>query len=309
MEQLVETRHLRVFVTLARTGTMRLTARELHLTPSAISHALKAFEESVGQVLFERTTRRLRLTAEGNRLLEKATQILQSLSQMHTASGAATRGTRRLRLGASPTACQYLIPSVIRELKESCPDMSIQISQGSAATIARDLAEGNIDLGLCPATPEHRNLVCVPVASDVLSFVTHPRHPWAQSGRVNRAEIASQRFVLSESRSHTKRLIDDYWQREKIVIQPFIEIGNEEVIKELVRLDLGVGILPAWLALDELDKGLLTALPLGKKPPVREWVVCHRKNYPLHFGESLFVGISRLIAGNHIGWASPVKPV
>lgn len=307
MEHLVETRHLRVFVTLARTGNMRLAARQLHLTPSAISHALKAFEESVGRILFERSTRRLRLTGEGQRLLEQATQILQSLQQMHTGAARADRRTARLRIGASPTACQYLIPAVIRELKESCPDMSIQITQGSAATIAQDLNEGRIDLGLCPITPEHRGLTCIPVATDALSFITHPLHPWAQAKKVNRAEIATQRFVLAESRSHTKRLIDDYWQRERISIQPFIEIGNEEVIKELVRLDIGVGIFPAWLAVDELDKGLLAALPLGKKPPVREWVVCHRNNYPLSFGEALFVGISRLIAGNRIGWSSPAR--
>ncbi|GEP43231.1 LysR family transcriptional regulator [Brevifollis gellanilyticus] len=307
METLVETRHLRVFVTLARTGNMKLAARELNLTPSAISHALKAFEESLGKVLFERTTRRMLLTDEGTRLLAQAQEILQSLQQMQTGSTGADRRAARLRIGASPTACQYLIPAVIRELKESCPQMSIQITQGSAASIAQDLAEGRIDLGLCPRTPDHRNLTCIPVASDVLSFITHPQHPWARAQKVNRAEIAAQRFILTESRSHTKRLIDDYWSREKIVIQPFIEIGNEEVIKELVRLDMGVGIIPAWLAAEELDKGLLTSLPLGRKPPVREWVVCHRNNYPCNFGETLFVGISRLIAGNRIGWSGVIK--
>lgn len=307
MDPLVETRHLRVFATLASTGSMQATARQLHLTPSAISHALKAFEDSLGTVLFERTSRRLRLTGEGTRLLAQANQILQSLREMGRQGSGADRRMARLRLGASPTACQYLIPAVIRELKESCPEMSIQITQGSAAEIAQALVEGRIDLGLCPCTPEHRSLTCIPVASDALSFITHPLHPWARAGKVNRAEIASQRFVLTESRSYTKRLIDDYWSRERITIQPFIEIGNEEVIKELVRLDIGVGIFPAWLAAEELDKGLLAALPLGRKPPVREWVVCHRNNYPCNFGETLFVGISRLIAGNRIGWSSSAK--
>jgi LysR family transcriptional regulator, low CO2-responsive transcriptional regulator len=307
MEPLIETRHLRVFVTLASSGSMQAAARQLHLTPSAISHSLKSFEDSLGVVLFERTSRSLRLTRDGARLLEQATQILHSLRQMGTEGGAQERRSVRLRIGASPTACQYLIPAVIREMKESCPDMTLQITQGSAAAIAQGVSEGRIDLGLCPCTPDHRSLTCIPVASDALSFITHPLHPWAQAGRVNRSEIEAQRFVLAESRSFTKRLIDDYWRREKITIQPFIEIGNEEVIKELVRLDIGVGIFPAWLAADELDKGLLTALPLGKKPPVREWVVCHRPSYPCNFGETLFIGISRLIANHRIGWSAPQK--
>lgn len=304
MDDLVESRHLRVFVTVARTGNMRRAAKELHLTPSAVSHALKAFEESIGCLLFERTTRRLMLTPEGTRYLPEAAQLLEGLQQLHgSARRSPDRKASRLRIGASPTACQYLVPAVIREFKESCPDVFIQITQGSAAMIAQEVTEGRIDLGLCPRTPEHRGLACLPIASDALAFIMHPLHPWAQAGRVNRSEIASQRFVLAESRSFTKRLIDDYWRREKVNIQPFIEIGNEEVIKELVRLDIGVGIFPAWLAADELGKGLLTTLPLGRRPPVREWVLCHRTQHPLSFGETLFAGISRLVAANRIGWS------
>ncbi len=303
MEDLVESRHLKMFVTVARTGNMRAAARQLHLTPSAVSHALKAFEESVGSPLFERTSRRLMLTSEGARFLPQATQLLEGLQQMHISArrGAAAPAVR-LRSGASPTACQYLLPAVIREFKESCPDVSIQITQASAASIAQELTEGRIDLGLCPRTPEHRTLTCISAATDALSFILHPLHPWARAGRVNRAEISSQKFVLAESRSFTKRLIDDFCRRERMTIQPFIEIGSEEVIKELVRLHIGVGIVPTWLAADELGKGLLAALPLGKKPPRREWVVCHRNNYPLNFSETLFVGISRLVASNRIGW-------
>lgn len=303
MEDLVESRHLRMFVTVARTGSLRAAARQLHLTPSAVSHALKAFEESVGCSLFERTSRRLMLTAEGTRFLPQAVQLLEGLQQMHVSArrGAAAPAVR-LRIGASPTACQYLLPAVIREFKESCPDVSIQISQSPAVSIAQDLAEGRIDLGLCPRAPEHRPLTCHSAASDTLSFILHPMHPWARAGRVNRAEIPNQKFVLAESRSFTKRLIDDFCRRERMTIQPFIEIGNEEVIKELVRLDIGVGIFPAWLAAEEVDKGLLAALPLGKKPPRRDWIVCHRNNYPLNFSETLFIGISRLVAANRIGW-------
>jgi LysR family transcriptional regulator, low CO2-responsive transcriptional regulator len=307
MEQLIETRHLRVFVTLASTGSMQTAARLLHLTPSAISHSLKAFEDSLGKTLFERSRNRLRLTSEGTLLLEQATQVLHSLRQMQTGISGTDRKIARLRIGASPTACQYLIPAVIREIKESCPDLSLQITQGSAATLAQALAEGSIDLGLCPSTPDHRHLTCIPVASDALSFITNPLHPWAMARKVNRSEVSTQRFILAENRSYTRHLIDEYCRREKLTIQPFIEIGSEEVIKELVRLDIGVGILPAWLAADELDKGLLAALPLGRRPPVREWVVCHRLNHACNFAETLFIGISRLIAGNRIGWSSPVK--
>ncbi len=302
MKDLVESRHLRVFVSVARAGNMRRAARELHLTPSAVSHALKVFEESLGCALFERTTRSLTLSREGARFLPEAQQLLEGLENL-PALARQGRDWRqgRLRIGASPTACQYLVPAVIREFKESCPDVSIQITQAAASVVAQDLAEGRIDLGLSPRTPEHRGLHCVDVGTDELAFIVNPMHAWARAGKVNRATIPNQRFVLAESRSLTKRLIDDYLRREGFAIHPFIEIGNEEVIKELVRLDIGVGIFPRWIAADELDKGLLVALPLGKNAPIREWVVAHRPNRALSFGETLFVGISRLVGANRVG--------
>ncbi|MFH1499269.1 MAG: LysR family transcriptional regulator [Verrucomicrobiota bacterium] len=302
MDDLIESRQLRVFVSVARSGNMRQAARQLHLTPSAVSHALKSFEESLGMRLFERTTRSVTLSREGAAFLPEAERVLEAVATLGNRGGPRTDWRRgRLRLGASPTACQYLVPAVIREFKESFPEVTIQIEQGPAAGIAQDVAAGRIDLGLSPRTPEHRGLTFVDIARDELSFIVNPMHPWARAGRVNRAEIERQRYVLAESRSFTKRLIDEHMRLEGLAIQPFIEIGNEEVIKELVRLDIGVGIFPAWIASEEIARGLLVALPLGRKPPGREWTIFHRPQHRLNFAETLFVGISRLVGGNRIG--------
>lgn len=301
MSALIESRHLQVFVTLVEAGTMREAAKRLCLTPSAVSHALKTFEDSLGCVLFDRTTRTLHLTQEGSRFLPEARRLLDGLENFR---GLVREGgdwrKARLRIGASPTACQYLIPAVIREFKESCPQVSIQITQGSSAQLAQDITEGHIDLALSPRTPEHRNLEMVEIATDEMVYIVHPMHEWAKSGKVNAANISKQRYVLAENRSLTKSLIDQFMRRENLSIDPFIQIGNEEVIKELVRLDIGVGILPRWIASEELDKGLLVALPLGKKPPQRDWVLSYRTNRSLSLLETLFIGICRLVGANRI---------
>lgn len=280
---------------------MRKAAQTLFLTPSAVSHALKAFEGVLGCVLFDRTTRTLELTHDGRCFLPEAKRLLDGLESFHdlVREGGDWRKAR-LKIGASPTACQYLIPAVIREFKESCPQVSIQITQGSSARLADDISECRIDLGLSPRTPEHRNLETVDIAMDEMVYVVHPMHEWAKSGKVNRASIPKQRYVLAENRSLTKSLIDQFMRRENLVIDPFIQIGSEEVIKELVRLDIGVGILPRWIASEELDKGLLVALPLGKKPPRREWVISYRSNRSLSLPETLFIGICRLVGANRI---------
>jgi LysR family transcriptional regulator, low CO2-responsive transcriptional regulator len=300
-QNLPETRHLQVFLTVAETNNMRRASKHLFMTPSAVSHAIKGFEEYLGYNLFDRSTRTMVLTREGSTLLPHAVQALEMLGNIQPYSSGITPREVRMHIGASPTACQFLIPAVIRELKESVPSLSIKITQGSAAHIANEVYEGRIDLGIGPRTPDHRSLSCTTIARDSLAFIVNPMHPWARAGEVNVTTIPSQRFVLAESRSFTKSLIDSYFKKRAIAITPFIEIGNEEVIKELVRLDIGVGIFPRWIASHEIERGLLVALPLGRNPPAREWVVCHRSSRALSFSETLFVGMSRLIASTVIG--------
>src|SRR6266496_128735 len=107
----LDSRQLRAFCALARTGSFTQTARELHLTQSGISHSVKALERDVGCRLLDRLGKKVALTQAGEQLLHHATKILlemESARESLTHLGKWGRG--RLRLGASTTACQHLIP-------------------------------------------------------------------------------------------------------------------------------------------------------------------------------------------------------
>ncbi len=77
---------------------------------------------------------------------------------------------------------------------------------------------------------------------------------------------------------------------------PFIEISNEEVIKRLVELDIGIGILPDWILKDEKEKGSVVSIPIGRKQIKRNWVVSHSENRELSFAETLFIGVASNVA-------------
>ena len=130
MNGLLDSRQLRAFCVLARTGSFTQTARELHLTQSGISHSMKALEAESGCRLLDRLGKKVVLTQAGEQLLQHAGKIL---AEMDVARESLTQlgkwGRGRLRLGGSTTACQHLIPPVLREFKESFPDHS-SISEG-----------------------------------------------------------------------------------------------------------------------------------------------------------------------------------
>src|SRR6188474_230706 len=105
----LDSRQLRAFCVLARTGSFTQTARELHLTQSGISHSMKALESDIGCRLLDRLGKKVVLTQAGEQLLQHTARILQEMQAAREAIAHLGKwGRGRLRLGATPTACQHL---------------------------------------------------------------------------------------------------------------------------------------------------------------------------------------------------------
>src|SRR5215831_651197 len=145
----LDSRQLRAFCVLARTGSFTQTARELHLTQSGISHSVKALERDVACRLFDRLGKKVVLTQAGEQLLHHANKILQEMENAREALAHLGKwGRGRIRLGASTTACQHILPTVLREFKESFPEHNITIEPGDSPGLVASLLRRRIDLAL-----------------------------------------------------------------------------------------------------------------------------------------------------------------
>src|ERR1051325_5471705 len=186
----LDSRQLRTFCALARTGNFTQTARELHLTQSGISHSMKALERDIGCRLLDRLGKKVVLTQAGEQLLHHATKILQEMENAREALAHLGKwGKGRLRLGASLTACQYIVPPVLREFKESFPQCTITIEPGDTAVALDLLRQHRIDLAICLEPHAEPQFDFDLLFTDELKFIVSPLHPWARAGRVERAEI------------------------------------------------------------------------------------------------------------------------
>jgi DNA-binding transcriptional LysR family regulator len=296
-------RQLRAFSVLARTGSFTQTARELHITQSGISHSMKALETEIGCRLLDRLGKKIVLTQAGEQLLKHADKIL---SEMESARESLTQlgkwGRGRLRLGASTTACQHIIPAVLREFKESFPEHAISLEPGDTLELVQALLHQRIDLALSLASTEPQ-LEFQPLFTDELHFIVAALHPWAQAGRVERSEIPRQNYILYNKHSITFRLIESYFRREQMALNTVIEAGSMEATKELVKLGIGVSILAPWIAKKEIEEGSLVALPLGRKKLQRRWGILHWRGKRLTLAEETFLGLCKS-ATLHLG-ASP----
>src|SRR5258706_121940 len=290
----LDTRQLRAFATLARTGSFTIAARQLFLSQSAVSHSMKALEQEVGCRLLDRMGKKVLLTQAGETLLHHTEIILQVMNTARTALEQLGKwGRDRLRIGASTTACQYILPAVLREFKEKYPQSLISIEPGDTVD-ALELLRGNrVDLAIVLEPKNEDQLDFHSLFADELFFLVGASHPWALNRQVVRAEIPKQNYVLYNKGSYTFRIIEQYFREEEMVLNTVIELGSMDAIKELVKLGLGVSIVAPWIAAKELQEKSVAALPLGRRKLKRNWGIIHWRNRRLTMAEETFLGLCK----------------
>lgn len=290
MQDLLDSRQLRTFVSLARTGSFTATAKEVFITQSAVSHSMRALESELGCRLLNRVGKKTTLTLEGEQLLRHAQKIIADMGAARASLDKLGKwGETRLRLGASLSACQHLLPGVLREFKQAHPKCRISLEPGDSPALAEAVREQHIDLALGLAPHREPALDFKSLFTDELMFIVAPQHPWVEAGGVARPEIPRQNFILYSRASQTFRAVESYFRDEDITLNATMELGSIETIKEIVKLGLGISVLATWIAKKELQEGSLVALPLGRRKLKREWGIMHSRGRDLSLVESEFV--------------------
>ena len=239
----MDTRLLKVFSAVAESGSLVIAARKVHLTPSAISHSLKSLETDLGCRLFERVGKRMVLNQAGEQLLS---QIHGPLNALASAAEAIKRlgkwGQTRLRIATSASACQHILPQVIRELKKNDGAIELRIESGDTPRALQLLRENKVDIALAIAAENSSGFEMRPIFRDELMFVFSASHPWADGRTITHDEIRAQQFIIYQRSSVTAAVIDEHFRQLQIV--PSVAM--------------------------EVDK-TLKMRPLGAKPVRRQW--------------------------------------
>ena len=262
---------------------------------------MKALEQDVGCRLLDRLGKKVCLTQAGEQLLQSAEKILNEMTIARSSLLELGKwGRGRLRIGASTTACQHILPAVLREFKESFPQTIITIHPGDAEEAVELLRNNRIDLALVLEPKREEQLDFQLLFTDEMVFLLSPLHAWAQQQHVVQAEIPRQNYILYSKNSYTFRVVEHYFREDEIVLNTFIELGSMEAIKELVKLGLGISIVAPWIAGKELEEKSLVAMPLGRRKLRRTWGIMHWRNKRLTLAEETFIGLCRSVAAKLI---------
>lgn len=299
IRELPDLRQVRAFVALAETRNFTRASEQLFLTQSAVSHSIRSLEQQLEVQLVERSGKRIALTQDGVVFLRRCHAVVHELEMASQEIDALKRwGQGRIRLGATHTLCQYLLPTVLREFRDCFPRCEIHIESGDTSALVSQLEQAKLDLvlGLGSRTPSWAR--CAPVFSDELVFVVSGQHPWASMSEIPLEQIAEESFLIYAKNSETHRQIRTYFDSLGVKLRVTLNLGSMAAIKEMARIGIGVGIVSPWVAREELERGLLVQVPIGKELLRREWGGIIHENKELSMVEETFLGICELTARN-----------
>ena len=244
----MDLRQLEIIRAIADTGSFTGAGEKLHVSQSAISRQILLLEDELGEAVFHRIGRRIRITPAGESLLQLSHRVFQDLQDTVSAISEKQEslgGTMRLVGGM--TVCLYVFPALLAEVRRIHPNLDLKITVGSAERSIAMLRSGAGDLGLLTLPVEASDLVAVPVLEEELLLVTYPTHPFAKKKQVIPSDLNKQAFILFETGSITRRLVEEFFTRERIEAAIVMETENVEIIKAMVRHGLGISIIP-WQA-------------------------------------------------------------
>ncbi len=255
---------LHVFRVVAEKLNFTRAAAALHISQPAVTQHIKQLEEHYGRSLFVRAPGGITLTPAGHALLDHTIQVEElhrDVEQRLQAGQSLVSGS--LKLGASTTIAQYLLPRWLGRFQQAYPRVELSLRMGNTEEVAATLLARRIDLGLIEGPSGRRELKIERFAEDEIVPVVSPDHPLAKKTRVTPAELAATPCVLREPGSGTRQVVDLALKRAGIdsrKLTVVLESDSSETIKGLVETGVGVGFLSRLALRHELARGCLTVL-------------------------------------------------
>jgi DNA-binding transcriptional LysR family regulator len=268
----MDLRQLEMFHAVAERSGFTPAGAHLHVAQSAISRKVKLLEQELGEPLFQRAHKRVYLTPAGEVMLRYTRRIFQNLRHASLEVSRVARLKRgTVRIGTGMTACMYQLPPVLESFQARYPGVDIKVVTGSTREVLAHIENSVLDVGVVTLPVVSRNLEMVPFATEEMVVVTSPRHPLSHKRRsLSLADLADQPMILFSEDSSTRRLIDQHFQNAGLLPKVAMEAQTVATIKPLVRINLGISILPLPAVSAEAQRGELRYLRLQGKPLVRQ---------------------------------------
>lgn len=253
-------KQLEVFVAVAQSGSVTRAAGELTLTQSATSMALADFETQLNRKLFDRIGKRVLLNDYGRLLLPKAIDAIARLQEIESLAVDSGPRVGNLRIGASSTIGNYLLPGLIGEFLRGFPEARIALDVGNTGQVIESIRHFHADVGFIEGYCHDPEVEVLPWWQDELVVFAAREHLLALQEAITLADLAAAEWVLREPASGTREVLDNALLGKIPRLHLRLELGNTEAIKRAVQAGVGIGCVSRLALADAFREGSLVEL-------------------------------------------------
>ena len=267
----ISLRQLRGFEAVVNCGSVSGAARELHLTPPAISLQLRDLETIIGIPLLERSDNALVPTRAGQELFSTSLEIRDSLSRLAEVIND-LRGVDHgvVSVGVVSTA-RYFAPTALAAFNKLHPDIKIQLQEGNRELTLQKLESMEIDFAITGFPPDHFKVNKKLLGPHPQIIIAAPEHPLAGAADIPLSALKNETFLLREAGSGTRSVANRLFARSRNLPHQGLEFGSNETIKQAVMAGMGIAVISAHTVGAELQEGRLVSLDIKGLPINRKW--------------------------------------
>lgn len=284
MSSLLSIRHLRAFIEVAHSGSFTRAASSLHLTQSTLTATIKQLEQDVGLTLFDRTTRRVLLTTEGDNFLPVAERLISDFDTALTDLRALSEQQQgQVNIAASPSTISRLLPAVVQQYHSDYPNISISLRDENAAQIEQLVLDNEVDFGIGANHSDHADLSYHPILKDRYGVVVSEHSSLLNQTEIRWQQLKHESLLFLSVDTGIRAQLSQFREQSGIEIDSnlaVLEVSTPSGVAALIKQNLGISVLPALAASTESFKGL-SFIPLSNPAIDREICLVTRKGRSL----------------------------
>ncbi|MEV4217646.1 MULTISPECIES: LysR family transcriptional regulator [Nonomuraea] len=293
MSELPDLASLKLLVDVGELGSLGRAAKAAGIAQPSASKRIAHLERRLGLPLLERTPRGSTLTAEGRMVAGWAAELVSAAQELVRAAQAVRHGAAaHLRVAASMTIAEYLVPRWLGELQNREPGVPVGLDVVNSADVAARVLGEEVELGFVEGPNVPDGLASRVVGTDRLVVVVAPGHPWTRRRTALRGpELAGTPLVVRERGSGTRETLDRAF-RELRQASPRLELGSNSAVKGAAQAGAAPAVLSGYAVEAELATGRLVEVPLAGINLVRTLRAVWRQGRPLTHPAATLLAIS-----------------
>lgn len=273
---------MNTFMKVAEKQNFTKAGEELGMTQPAVSHQIKQLEDEVGHKLLIRNKTGLILTPEGEIVLKYSRRMKALNDKMVLELAGKNRILSLLRVGITHTCESNLTAASLAKVGKDHKGLRIILTTDTINNLYDKLESYELDLAIIDGPLLDTRFSSMMLDTDYLVCVMSPSNPFARNSVISLTDLKKQKLILRTASSGTRTLFESTLESNNDSIASFdviLEVDNIATIKDLIRKDMGVSILPRSACLDELKKGKVVALPIENFSMVRETRIVYNKDF------------------------------